>query len=168
MLFIKETEVRNFADDTTINYEEAHRKLSNDTHILLNWCRINSMVADPRKFQGSRLLGSLINNNNITFTVENKHIKSTNKVKLVGITTDDKFAFTKHINNLSSTISNRLRALTRRRKFLSKEQTKLLSQAYIMSTFKYCPLASMFCGKFEKKCFNKIYKHTLRLIALSD
>ena len=72
MLFIKETEVRNFADDTTINYEEAHRKLSNDTHILLNWCRINSMVADPRKFQGSRLLGSLINNNNITFTVENK------------------------------------------------------------------------------------------------
>ena len=63
---------------------------------------------------------------------------------------------------------NRLRALTRRRKFLSKEQTKLLSQACIMSTFKYCPLASMFCGKFEKKCFNKIYKHTLRLIALSD
>ena len=36
MFFIKKTEVCNFADDATIyscslNYEEAHQKLSNDT-----------------------------------------------------------------------------------------------------------------------------------------
>ena len=41
MFFIKKTEVCNFADDTTIyscslNYEEAHRKLSDDTHIVPN------------------------------------------------------------------------------------------------------------------------------------
>ena len=40
-LFIKKTEVYNFADDTTIylcllNYEEAHRKLSDNTHIVSN------------------------------------------------------------------------------------------------------------------------------------
>ena len=45
MFFIKETEVCNFADDTTIhscslNYEEAYRKLSNNTHILLNWSTV--------------------------------------------------------------------------------------------------------------------------------
>ena len=41
MLFIEEIEVCNFPDDTAIyssslNYEEAYRNLSNDTHIVLN------------------------------------------------------------------------------------------------------------------------------------
>ena len=55
MFFIKETEVYSFANDATIyscslNYEEAHRKLSNDTHIVLNWFRVNSIVANPGRF----------------------------------------------------------------------------------------------------------------------
>ena len=95
MLFIKKTEVCNFADDTTIhscslNYEEAHRKLSNNTHVVPNWFRINRMVANLGKFQ-IMFLRLSINNNNITFiTVENKHIKSTNEVKLLGIIIDHK------------------------------------------------------------------------------
>ena len=85
MFFIKETEGCNFVDDTTIyscflNYEGAHRKLSNDTHIFLNLLRINSIVANPGKFQ-IMFLASLINNNNITFIVENNHIKNTNGEK---------------------------------------------------------------------------------------
>ena len=56
MFFIQETEVWNFADDTTIyscssNFEETTLKLSNDTRLILNWFRINSMVANPDKFQ---------------------------------------------------------------------------------------------------------------------
>ena len=33
-----------------------------------------------------------------------------------------------------------------------------------MSTFKYCPLIRMFCGKTQGKFINKIHKRTLRLI----
>ena len=68
----------------------------------------------------------------MTFTVENKHIKSTNEVKLLRITIDHKLTFTKHINNLCNAANNRLKALTRIRKFLSQD--------YMMSTFKYCSL----------------------------
>ena len=44
IFFIQETEVCNFADYTTIylrslNYKEAAHKLSNDTHIVLNWLK---------------------------------------------------------------------------------------------------------------------------------
>ena len=80
MFFIKETEVCNSVDDTTIysyylNYEEAHRKLLNDTHIFLNWFRIkNSMVTNHGKFQ-KMFLGSLMNNKSFAFIVENKLIK---------------------------------------------------------------------------------------------
>ena len=123
MFFIKETEVCNFAGDTIIyscssNYEKERWQLSNDTHIVLNWFRINNMVANSGKFQ-EVFLGSSINNYNITFIVEKKHIKSTNEVKLLEITIDHKLTFTKHINNLCNTASNRLRALTRIRKLLS-------------------------------------------------
>ena len=74
MFFIKKTEVYNFADDTTIyscslNYEEAHQKLSDNTHIVPDYFRINSMVANPDKFQTIFLVLSI--NNNIIFIVEN-------------------------------------------------------------------------------------------------
>ena len=64
MFFIQEKEVCNFADGTTIYscspyFEEATLKLSNDTHLILNWFKINSMVANPGKFQ-IMLLGSNI------------------------------------------------------------------------------------------------------------
>ena len=109
MFFIKETEICNFAYDTAIcsyslNYEAIkwHPKLSNGTHIVINWFQNNSMVANLGKFQ-IMFLGSLINNNDITFIVENKHIKSNNEVKLLGITINDKLTLTKHISNLSNT-----------------------------------------------------------------
>ena len=141
MFFINETEVSNFVDDTIIyscslNYEGAHRKLSNDTHINLNWFQINSMVANSGKFQIT-FLRSSINNNNIRFIVQDKHINRTNEGKLLGITTDNKLTFTKHLNNLRNTASNCLRALARIRKFVSQEQTKRLSYPYITPIFKY-------------------------------
>ena len=144
MFFIQETEVCNFADDTTIYscspyFEEATLKLSNDTHLILNWFRINSMVANPGKFQ-IMFLGSNIDNSKITFMIENKRVKSRSEVKLLGITIDDKLSSTTHIENLCSLASKRLRDLAKIWKFISFEQAKRLPEAYIMSTFTYCPL----------------------------
>ena len=168
MFFIQETEVCNFADDTTIyscssNYDEATQKLSAGTHLVLNWFRINSMVANPSKFQIMFLLSN-IDNNEITFMVQDKKVRSKTEVKLLGITIGNKPSFNKHISNLCSTASNRLRALARIRKFLSLEQAKRLSEAYIMSTFKYCPLIWMFCNKTANNQINKIHKRSLRLV----
>ena len=74
IIFIKEAEVCNFADDTTIyscslNYKEEAHELSNDTNIVLNWFKVNSMVASPGKFQ--MFLGSKIDNSKISFAIEN-------------------------------------------------------------------------------------------------
>ena len=93
--------------------------------------------------------------------VEDKKVRSKTEVNLLGITIDDKLSFNKHISNLCSTVSNRLRALARIRKFLSLEQAKRILEAYIMSTFKYCPLIWMFCNKTAN---NQINKRSLRLV----
>ena len=77
-----------------------------------------------------------------------ENLKSNNEVKHLRITIDHKVNFTKHINNLCNTESNFLRALTNKRKFLSQEQTKRLSEAYIK-----CQLSNtvLLCGCFEVK-----------------
>ena len=121
------------------------------------------MVVNPGKFQ-KMFLGTEIDNSKITFAIENKQIKCKREVKLLGITTDEKLTFTKHIANICSLVNNRLRALTRIRRFLSTEQTKYLSEAYIMSAFKYCLLTWIFCNKTSNNQINKIHERTLRLV----
>ena len=120
------------------------------------------MVANPGKFQ-IMFLGSNIDNSKITFMIVKKRVKSRSEVKLLGIKIDDKLSFTTHIENLCSTASNRLRALARIRKFISFEQAKRLSEAYIMSTFTYCPLIWMYCSKTANNLINKIHKRSLRV-----
>ena len=120
-------------------------------------------VANPGKVQ-IMFLGSNIDSSKITFMIENKKVKSRNAVKLLGTTIDDKLSFTTHIENLCSTASNRLRALARIRKFISFEQAKRISEAYIMSTFTYCPLILMYCSKTTNNLINKIHKRSLRVI----
>ena len=85
------------------------------------------MAANPCKFQ-IMFLGSKIHNRKITFAIENKQIKCKREVKLLGITTDEKLTFRKHVANICSLANNRLRALTRIRRFLSMEQTKYLAE----------------------------------------
>ena len=50
--------------------------------------------------------------------IENERIKYRSKVKPLRITIDDKLSFTTPIENLCSTVSNRLQALARTYKFL--------------------------------------------------
>ena len=109
-------------------------------------------------------LGSKIDNSKITFPIENKQIKCKREMKLLRITFNEKLTFTKHMDNICSLENNRLRALTRIRRFLSTEQTKYLSEAYIMPAFKYCPLIWMFCNKTSNNQINKTLKRTIRLV----
>ena len=78
--FINETEVCNLADDISIyscslNYKGSSQKISNYMHIVLNWFRINSIIANFGKFH-IMFFGSSIDNSNMIFLVENKRVKS--------------------------------------------------------------------------------------------
>ena len=55
-MFIEKTEVCNFADDNTIydcgeDLSNILENLKHDLKILLKWFRINSLQANPEKFQ---------------------------------------------------------------------------------------------------------------------
>ena len=131
-------------------------------HFVLNWFKVNSMVANPGKFQ-IMFIRSKIDNSKITLQWKTSK-KNAREVELLGITIDEKLTFMKHIANICSLANNRLSTLTRISRYLSTEQTKYLSEAHIMSAFKYFPLIWVFSNKTSNNQINKIHKLTLCLV----
>ena len=131
--------------------------------MIINSFRINSIVANPGKFL-IMFFGSNFANSKTTFMIKNKKLMSRSEVKLLAITTDYKMSFATHIENLCSTASNRLRAFARISKFISFEEEKRLSEAYIMLIFTCCRLIWMYFSKTANNLINKIHKRTLRVI----
>ena len=147
-LSIKQTTVCNFADDNTLyccgpNLDRILDKLKEDILNALNWFKINSMKANPEKFQ-FMVLGS---RNKFSLNIDGINIESKELVTLLGLTIDNKLTFEKHISNLCKTACYKLAALQRLRKFISLKQAVTLSNAFINSQFNYCAIIWMFVAK---------------------
>ena len=165
-LFMKETDICNFADDNTLyacdfSLENVMNRLKTDLVNIDNWFMNNSLVANTSKFQ-LMFLGVKVEN--IVLTIPNVKLTSQSEIILLGITIDNKLTFSKHINNICKTANNKLCAILRLRNLLSKDQTKLLINAHVISHFSYCPLIWMFCRKREMKAISKVHKRALRTI----
>ena len=78
-----------------------------DTHIVLNWLKVNSIEANPCKFQ-IIILGWRTDNRKITFAIKNNKIKSERELKLIVPTIDEKLTFRKHITNICCLANNKL------------------------------------------------------------
>ena len=149
-MFIEKSEICNFADDNTIydcgkDLSNILENLKHDMKILLKWFSINSLQANPGKFQFMILGGK--NRNSVKLIINSTKIEETKKVVLLGITIDNPLTFNEHIDNLCRTANYKLHALGRIRKYLSLEKAKLLCNVFINSQFNYAPLVWMVCRK---------------------
>ena len=70
----------------------------------------------------------------------NKAIKTTNCVKLLGINIDSKLNFDSHITDLCKKASMQLNALNRFRAYIGNKEMEILINSFIYSNFSYCPL----------------------------
>ena len=103
LLFVKETDVCNFTDDTTLykcgsDLDIVLENLEMDANIAINPLNNNEMIANPKKFQ----LMFLARNNSIEkeMSFVQKVIKSSSTVELLGITLDKNLKFRSHIENI--------------------------------------------------------------------
>ena len=165
-LFILETDICNFADDNTVyacdsTLEKVFSRLKKDVDEVINWFKINSMVANPEKFQ-IMFLGAKAEN--LTMNICGNSIKAANKVKLLGITIDSKLDFSMHIKKLCTNANNKTSALIRLRENMSVSQANSLYKSYILCNFFYCPLVWMFCNKRDATLINNVQKRALRAV----
>ena len=167
LLFIKETDICNFADDTTLyacgkELDTISFKIEIETNRAMQWLKDNEMVANPSKFQLMFL--SKYKNIEKNMSFDGKTIKSSDTIELLGISLDKNINFKRHIQNICRKANNKTKTLLRIRKFLNLEQAQVLAEAYISSNFRYCPLIWMFCGKMGDILIVKTHYRTLTAI----
>ena len=167
LVFIKETDICNFADDTTLyacgkELDTISFKLEIETDRAMQWIKDNEMVANPSKFQLMFL--SKYKNIEKNMSFDGNTIKSSDTVELLGMTLDKNINFKRHIQNICRKANNKTKALLRIRKCLTLEQMQALAEAYISSNFRYCPLIWIFCGKMSDNLIVKTQYRTLRAI----
>ena len=135
-LFIRKSGVCNFADDNTLysvgkNIENVISDLKTDLVGVMEWFKINSLKANPGKFQ-FMVLGYK-DERSFNIHINNVQIKNSNEVTLLGIKIDKNLTFKKHISELCRRASYKLHTLRRIRKYLTVEKAKLLVNAFINS-----------------------------------
>jgi len=166
ILFERESDLCNFADDNTLyafgsSVFQVTATLKTDIQDILYWFKINQMAANPSKFQ-VMFLGTKHHIDN--FIINNISIPVSTTVKLLGITIDKELKFKLHTEELSKIASNKTKALFRIRPFLSLKTSKALFHAYILSTFKYCPLIWMNFIKGNYTRIEKIHHRALSAV----
>ena len=162
--FIRDVSIANYADDNTPYTTEKNitsllETLEGETNILIDWFRINEMKPNEDK---CHLL--VINQENISVNLGNENIPCSSTVDLLGIKIDYKLNFNEHVSKLCKKGNQKLHALARVSKYMSKDKLRLIMRAFITSQFSYAPLTWMFHSRTLNNKINKIHERALRLV----
>ena len=136
--------------------------LEHDITIVLNWFKINSLKANPQKFQ-FMVLGEK-ESFQYKCKIEDTYIFSKDKVFLLGIIFDNKLAFEVHIENFCKKASFKLWNLQRMKKFLTVMQAKALASSFVNSQFNYWAIVWMLCSRKSKLRLGNIHKRILKVV----
>ena len=168
-LFVQNTSVCNYADDTTIyacnsNLDTIINRLETDSSILAKWFSENYMKLNEEKCH-FMIFGN--KNKDSVVAIGKSTIKESEYEKLLGVTFDKKLSFTKHVQDLCKKAHQKLHALARLSNYIDPIKLKLLMDAFITSQFNYCPLVWMFHDRRANAKINKVTERALR-IACND
>ncbi len=163
---VKDTEICNYADDTTIfacgsDLGSILESLERDAALLSLWFENNYMKMNEDK---SHLLVFGNKDGEVTVNISGSLIKESDEEKLLGVTLDKKLSFKTHVNNLCKKASQKLHALARVSRYMEKPQLELTMTSFVMSHFSYCPLVWMFHDRKSNNKINKIHERALRII----
>ena len=109
------------------------RNLETDLNNVLAWFNINSLKANPDKFQ-FMILGTK-EDDSVVLNIGKNKIESSTSVTLLGFKTDKQLKFKSHILELCRKAGYKLHALRRIRKYLTVKKAELLANAFITSQF---------------------------------
>ena len=102
-MIIEQSDICNFADDNALyscgkSLTDIKENLVSDTKSILNWFRLNSLKANPGKFQ-FMILGDKSHHKH-ELKINSIKVEASDDVLLLGITIDKKLTFKQHIENL--------------------------------------------------------------------
>ena len=164
-MFLEETEVCNYADDTTIyaygpKIDNVIAHLENDALKLTEWFPNNLMKLNEDK---CHLMIFGAKDNEVSVKIGGACLKESTEENLLGIKFDRSFSFKEHVKTLCKKASQKLHALNRISCYMDTEKLQQLMRAFILSHFSYCPLVWMFCDRTINQRINHIHERALRI-----
>ena len=99
---------------------------------------------------------------------DNKVIKTSSEVVLLGIEIDNNLKFKKHIHRLVKNAAGQLNFLSRQSKFLNHDAKRIVIESFVLANFNYCPLVWHFCSSEYIKKLERIQERAFRLILVND
>ena len=129
-LFLEETDVCNYADNTTIytcgpNVENVVAKLENDALALSEWFPNNRMELKEDKCHLMIFGGK---SNEVSIKIGDANVKECKDEKLLGIIFDQAMSFKQHVTTRCKKASQKLHALARISCYMDTEK---LNQAFV-------------------------------------
>ena len=134
-------------------------KLESESLILFKWFSDNSLQAKSGK---SHVM--LTKDNKLKINIKDSLISNEKIVKLLGETVDNKFSFEPHFSLVCKKISQKIHALAKVSKFISKKKLRFIVKAFILSQFSYYPLVWMCHSRTLDNKINKLHERALRLV----
>ena len=156
--FVEKSKIANYVDDNTaysVNdiLEGLLKTLDNETSIILKWFHVNEMKSNE---DNCHLF--VVNTEEASVTIGNENLSACPSIELLGITIDNKLKFSEHISKLCKKGKQKLHALARVLRYLSRDKLKLLMKSFITSQFNYCPLIWMFHNRTLNNKINKLHE----------
>ena len=168
--FLKKSKIANFADDNTAyaienDIMDLLKTLESETFSVLNWFKMNEMKPNQGK---CHLLVADINHkyysSNSYIYLDNAFLENEESVKLLGVKIDQNLDFEEHITSLLKEGNQKLHALMRIKKYLTKDKLRLIMKTFIESQFNYCPLIWMCHSRDLNHKINKLHERALRVV----
>ena len=127
---LKKTDLHNFADDNTITavcdqLADLITILEAEGELSVGCFRENEIVVNSDKFQAI-ILNRKEAQAAHKYIIDNKEIKTTNSIKLLGININDQLKFNEHISILCSSAAMQLNGLSRLQKYLGKSEKEAI------------------------------------------
>ena len=157
-------DIANYADDNTPyvsgrNIEEVVASLEEVSEAVFQWFRDNQFQGNASKYHVL-----LSTDKQVHVKIGTAQIENTQNEKLLGITIDSKLSFDKHIQQICSRASAKLKALARIASFMNITKRTILMNAFFNAQFSYCSLIWMFHSRKLNNKINKLHERCLRIV----
>ena len=120
---------------------------------------MNYLKTNPDK---SQLL--LTSKGKASIKIDDANKKSSFSKKLLRVLIGNKLTFKEHVSMHSRKASNKLHALARISKNMTKDKRRNIMNAFFSSQFAYCSLVWMFQNRTLNNRINKLQEQALRLV----
>ena len=157
-------DIANYADDNTPyvsgkNIDEVVASLEEVSEVIFLWFRDNQFQGNARK---CHVL--LSTDKQVHVNIGTAQIENTQNERFLGITFDSKLSFDKHIQQICSGASAKLKVLARIAHFMNCTKRKILMSVFLNAQFSYCPLTWMFHSRKLNNKINKLHERCLGIV----